>query len=165
MKSLRSLLPAALIAALGFGAGALATGTVTVPAVRSLGVAALYDDTTSPPQPIGISGHPLQVAATFQGAGNNGTDRSANPISVSGMTLITTVPANPSRVKLVILIACAAGAVIDEDDGSGSGGTYTPVAGGAADGQQGGQYVTTSHLGRVRVYSTNASCTAPGREQ
>lgn len=164
MKSLRSLLPAALVAVLGFAAGALATGTITVPAVRSLGVAALYDDTINPPQPIGVSGHPLQVAATFQGAGNLGTDRSANPVSIGGLTLVNTVAPNPSRVRLVISINCTAGAVIREDDGVGGTSTYTPADGGIADGKQGDQYVTTSHLGQVRVYSSNASCSTPGRE-
>lgn len=97
--------------------------------------------------------------------GNAGADYSANPPSLSGLVLLATIPAPAvPRAKLEIYANCTAGIVVVLDDQAGaSTPTIVPIAGPAADGGQGGGYVTTAHTGRVRIYSPSASCQMAAR--
>lgn len=89
----------------------------------------------------------------------NGQSGGANPPSLSGLTLIGTMNAYAARSGLDIGVNCAAGMDVVLDDQSGSlTPTIIPLAGGGADGQQGGGYSTDHHSGRVRFYSSNAAC-------
>ncbi len=118
--------------------------TVAVPAYRQLGAS---EPMTSP--------------------GNSGTDYSANAPSLAGLTLLATIPA-PSVPRLggVIQAQCTAGLVVVLDD---QGGLLTPtillLAGAAANGGQGGSLDMsgTPHTGRIRIYSSSATCQMAAR--
>src|SRR5215216_3251462 len=120
------------------------TGRVEAPAYRQLGAA---EPMTSPGKP--------------------GTDFSANPPSLAGLTLLATIPA-PSvpRGGYFIQVQCVAGLTVVLDDQAGSL-TLTAVvlAGSASEGGQGGSLDMTglSHTGRIRIYSTSASCQMAAR--
>jgi hypothetical protein len=126
------------------GAAWAQNNAVDVPAYRQLGAT----ETMAPP-------------------GADGTDYSANPPSLSGLALLATIPAaaTPRRGYLV-QAQCAAGLTIALDDPQGA---LTPtivvLAGAAADGGQGGSFSMqgTPHTGRIRIYSSNASCQMAAR--
>lgn len=165
-QRLTALLPAVLIALACGLASALAVGNVTVPPARSLGATALYDETQNPPTPLGVAGNPVHTQQDSPSpAGNNGTDRSVNAPSLSGLTLLETINAYPARIKFEVMVSCTAGAKIVLDDQAGTlTPTIFPISGGASDGAQGTVYVNATHAGRVRIYSSNPACQVTGRE-
>lgn len=99
-----------------------------------------------------------------------GTDRSANPPSLAGLTLLTTFPNNTGRIGYFIQVKCTAGAIVVLDDAAGSlTATILRLDGPAVAGGQGGAITannTTSvvHTGRIRVYSSDAACSIAARE-
>lgn len=97
--------------------------------------------------------------------GNAGADYSANPPSLSGLTLLATIPAPAApRAKVEIWADCTAGLSVVLDDPAGATTpTIIPIAGPAANGQQGGSYVTTAHTGRIRIYSSAPGCQMAAR--
>src|SRR5712691_2570680 len=116
---------------LGLGASALAQSkSVEVPASRQLGAS--------------------EVMAS---PGNSGTDYSANAGSLSGLSLLVTIPpATVPRFGGVIQAQCTAGLTVAFDD---QGGSLTPtlimLAGSAANGGQGGalDLAGMPHTGRI----------------
>jgi|GraSoiStandDraft_5_1057265.scaffolds.fasta_scaffold191185_2 hypothetical protein len=107
----------------------------------------------------------LGAQETLAGPGNVGADYSANPPSLSGLTLLATIPAPTApRAKIEIAANCTAGITVVLDDQTGSlTPTIIPIAGPAANGGQGGSYTTTAHTGRVRIYSPSVSCQMAAR--
>lgn len=99
--------------------------------------------------------------------GQNGTDYSANPPSLAGLTLIGTIPAAvlPRRGYLV-QAQCVAGLTVVLDDQQGA---LTPtviiLGGAAADGGQGGSIDMSGvpHTGRIRIYSKDPACQMAAR--
>src|ERR1700721_1025445 len=65
---------------------------VELPGERIAGATQLLDTSGNV---IGTAANPL---ATQQAGGNNGVDYSANPLSLSGLTLLATIPANAGRL-------------------------------------------------------------------
>ena len=110
-----------------------------------------------------------QLGATepMAAPGNSGADYSANAGSLSGLTLLATIPA-PSVPRLggVIQAQCTAGLVVVLDD---QGGLLSPtiivLAGPAANGGQGGSLDLAGmpHTGRIRIYSSAAGCQMAAR--
>src|SRR4029077_2423385 len=99
--------------------------------------------------------------------GNNGTDYSANAGSLSGLTLLATIPApTVPRLGGIIEAQCTAGVVVTLDD---QGAALTPtlivLAGPAAAGGQGGSLDLAGMppTGRIRIYSSSASCQMAAR--
>jgi hypothetical protein len=144
-----ALLPAALAVAaslpLGLTCSALAQSkSIDVPTYRQLG-----------------AGEPMASP------GQNGADYSANPPSLAGLTLLATIPAPAApRLGYLIQAQCAAGLTVAFDDQAGSlVPTIVVLGGAAANGGQGGSLSLTGepHTGRIRIYSSSASCQMAAR--
>jgi len=138
---------AALVATAGFGLRGIAAAQskgVEMPAYRALGAS--------------------EVMAS---PGENGTDFSTHPPSLAGMTLLATIAAPPTpRLGFFIQAQCAAGLTVVFDDPSGSlAPTAVLLAGPASDGGQGASLSMTGmpHTGRIRIYSSSASCQMAAR--
>ncbi len=146
---LRAAFLLALLAAAGLAPGLRGTAAaqskgVEVPAYRALG-----------------------ASETMASPGQNGTDFSVHPPSLAGLTLLATIAA-PSMPRLGYFIQaqCAAGLTVVFDDQPGSlAATAVVLAGSAADGGQGASLSMTGmpHTGRIRIYSSSASCQMAAR--
>lgn len=132
----------AALALLGLAVSGAALAAVEVPQYRQLG-----------------------ASETMAEPGNAGADFSANAASLSGLTLLATIPAPAApRAKVEIWANCTAGISVVLDDQAGAlAPTIIPIAGPAANGGEGGSYVTTTHTGRVRIYSSSSSCQMAAR--
>lgn len=130
------------------------TQIVELPRDRLAGATQLLDTSGNV---IGTSANPLAILRT---GGNNGVDYSANAPSLSGLSLLATIPANTARLGFFIEAQGTAGLTVAFDD---SAGALTPtivVLGGAgANGGQGGSIDMNSlpHTGRIRIYGALSS--------
>jgi len=143
------LLPAALaaVASLPLGVGGSASAqskSVEVPAYRQLG-----------------------ASEALASPGQNGADASANAPSLSGLSLLATIPAPATpRLGYLVQAQCTAGLTVVLDD---QGATLTPtilvLQGSAANGAQGGSVSMAGmpHTGRIRIYSSSSSCQMAAR--
>jgi hypothetical protein len=144
-----ALLPAALVLTASLSMGLIGSTlaqskSIEVPASRQLG-----------------------ASEAMASPGNSGADYSANAASLSGLTLLATIPA-PSAPRLggVIQAQCTAGLVVVLDD---QGGSLPPtsivLAGPGANGGQGGSLDLAGmpHTGRIRIYSSAAGCQMAAR--
>src|SRR6266702_8586313 len=109
----------------------------------------------------------LGAAEAMASPGQSGADYSANAGSLSGLTLLATIPA-PSVPRLggVIQAQCTAGLTVVLDDQGGSlAPTLIVLAGPAAGGGQGGSLDLAGmpHTGRIRIYSSAAGCQMAAR--
>ncbi len=109
----------------------------------------------------------LGAAEAMASPGQSGADYSANAGSLSGLTLLATIPA-PSVPRLggVIQAQCTAGLTVVLDDQGGSlSPTLIVLAGPAASGGQGGSLDLAGmpHTGRIRIYSSAAGCQMAAR--
>ena len=109
----------------------------------------------------------LGAGEAMSAPGNNGADYSANAPSLSGLTLLATIPAPAvPRLGYFIEAQCSAGLTVAFDD---SAGALTPtlivLAGPASNGGQGGSLTMSGmpHTGRIRIYSSSASCQMAAR--
>ena len=109
----------------------------------------------------------LDASEPMSAPGNNGSDDSANPPSLAGLTLLATLPAATTpRLGFFIQAQCAAGLTVAFDD---SAGALTPtiavLAGPASNGGQGGSLTMSGmpHSGRIRIYSSSSSCQMAAR--
>jgi hypothetical protein len=142
---LSAVLAVAAIPLLGPTGGALAQSqSVEVPAYRQLGA----DEAMASP-------------------GQTGTDYSANAPSISGLTLLATIPAPTTpRLGYFIQAQCAAGLTVALDDAAAA---LTPtiivLSGPVTAGGEGGSLSMTGmpHTGRIRIYSSSASCQMAAR--
>jgi hypothetical protein len=109
----------------------------------------------------------LGASEPMSSPGNNGTDYSANAGSLSGLTLLATIPApTVPRLGGVIQAQCIAGLVVVLDDQAGAlPATLVVLAGPAATGGQGGSLDLAGmpHTGRIRIYSSSSSCQMAAR--
>lgn len=105
------------------------------------------------------------MTPVFPGGGS-GADYSANAPSLSGLTLLATLPTSKTRVGFLIQAQCTAGLTVAFDD---TAGTLTPtlvvLAGASANGGQGGSLsmVGMPHNGRIRIYSSASGCQMAAR--
>ncbi|SRR6266702_3134258 len=109
----------------------------------------------------------LGASEPMASPGQSGTDYSANPGSLSGLSLLATIPA-PSVPRLggVIQAQCTAGLTVVLDDQGGSlPPTIIMLAGPAANGGQGGSLDLAGmpHTGRIRIFSSAAGCQMAAR--
>lgn len=109
----------------------------------------------------------LGAAEPMASPGQSGADYSGNAPSLSGLTLLATIPA-PSVPRLggVIQAQCTAGLTVVLDDQGGSlSPTLIVLAGPAANGGQGGSLDLAGmpHTGRIRIYSSAAGCQMAAR--
>jgi len=109
----------------------------------------------------------LGAAEAMASPGQSGADYRANAGSLSGLTLLATIPA-PSVPRLggVIQAQCTAGLIVVLDDQGGSlAPTLIVLAGPAAGGGQGGSLDLAGmpHTGRIRIYSSAAGCQMAAR--
>ena len=109
----------------------------------------------------------LGASEAMSAPGNNGGDYSANAPSLSGLTLLATIPAaSAPRLGYFIEAQCTAGLTVAFDDAAGA---LTPtiavLAGPASNGGQGGSLTMSGmpHSGRIRIYSSSASCQMAAR--
>jgi hypothetical protein len=142
---LLSTLGAVAALLVGLTGGALAQGnTVEAPAYRQLGAS----------EPMASSGI-------------NGSDASANAPSLAGLTLLATIPsAGSPRRGYFVQAQCSAGVTVVFDDQAGSlTPTFVVLAGAGSNGGQGGAVDMASmpHTGRIRIYSSSATCQMAAR--
>ena len=109
----------------------------------------------------------LGAGEAMAAPGNNGGDYSANAPSLSGLTLLATIPA-PSGPRLGYLIQaqCTAGVTVAFDDTAGAlAPTLVVLAGPGSNGGQGGSLSMSGmpHTGRIRIYSSASNCQMAAR--
>lgn len=109
----------------------------------------------------------LGAAEPMTEPGLTGADYSANAPSLSGLTLLATIPAPAvPRLGYLIQAQCTAGLTIVFDDTAGS---LTPtiavLAGPGSNGGQGGSLSMAGmpHTGRIRIYSSASNCQMAAR--
>ena len=109
----------------------------------------------------------LGAGEAMSAPGNNGGDYSANAPSLSGLTLLATIPApSAPRLGYFIQAQCTAGVTVAFDDTAGA---LTPtlivLAGPSSNGGQGGSLTMNGmpHTGRIRIYSSAANCQIAAR--
>lgn len=109
----------------------------------------------------------LAAAESMVSSGQNGADYSTNPPSLAGLTLLATIPASAApRSGYLVQAQCSAGLTVVLDDQAGqTAATIVVLAGAAADGAQGGSLSMAGmpHSGRIRIYSSSASCQMAAR--
>jgi hypothetical protein len=133
---------------------------VELPGERIAGATQLLDTSGNV---LGTAANPL---ATQQSGGNNGVDYSANPPSLTGLTLLATIPANTARLGYFIQAQGTPALTVALDDAAGS---LTPtivvLSGAASNGAQGASIDMTGlpHSGRVRIFSTSSSAPMAAR--
>src|SRR5438876_11529193 len=144
-----AFVPAALVVAASLSLGFSSTSSaqsksVEVPAYRQLG-----------------------AAEAMASPGQSGADASANAPSLSGLSLLATIPAPAApRLGYLVQAQCTAGLTVVLDD---PGATPTPtilvLQGAAANGAQGGSLSMAGmpHTGRIRIYSSSSSCQMAAR--
>jgi len=142
-----AFLSAALAAGLpmgGIGSAAAQSKAVEVPGYRQLG-----------------------AAEAMASPGNSGLDYSANAGSLSGLTMLATIPAPAvPRLGYIVQAQCTAGLVVVLDDQGGSlAPTIIVIGGAAANGGSGGSLSMAGmpHTGRIRIYSSSSSCQMAAR--
>jgi hypothetical protein len=92
-------------------------------------------------------------------AGSTGVNFSANAatVPISGLVLLTTVPATPGRAYVEIQNQSAAMVQVVRDDGLGNNQTSILIASGSAAGTQGGSWFSATFKGRIRVYGASGA--------
>jgi hypothetical protein len=99
--------------------------------------------------------------------GSAGSDFSTNAPSLSGLTLLATIPAPSSpRRGYLIQAQCTAGlAVVLDTDSGGSNPTVIVLAGAPVNGGQGGtlDMAGIPHTGKISIYSSAANCQMAAR--
>jgi hypothetical protein len=109
----------------------------------------------------------LSASESMASPGASGSDASANPPSLAGLTLLATIaaPANPRR-GYFIQAQCTAGLTVVLDDQAGSlSPTFVVLDGAGANGGQGAALDMSGapHTGRIRIYSSSATCQMAAR--
>lgn len=93
-------------------------------------------------------------------SGSNGVDYSTNAPSLSGLTLLATIPANTARLGYFIQAQGTAAVTVVMDDQAGS---LTPtiilLSGAGSNDSQGASLSMNGmpHTGRIRIYSTSSA--------
>ena len=109
----------------------------------------------------------LGAAEAMASPAQSGSDYSANAPSLSGLTLLATIPAaSAPRLGYLIQAQCAAGLTLVLDDPAGAlAPTLVVLAGPSTNGGQGGSLSMAGmpHTGRIRIYSSSAVCQMAAR--
>ena len=109
----------------------------------------------------------LGAAEAMASPGMNGGDWSANAPSLSGLSLLATIPAAAvPRLGYLIQAQCTAGLTIILDDAAGAlAATIVVLAGPSSNGGQGGSLTMAGmpHTGRIRIYSSSSGCQMAAR--
>ena len=109
----------------------------------------------------------LGAAEAMASPAQNGSDYSANAPSLSGLTLLATIPAaSAPRLGYLIQAQCAAGLTLVLDDPAGAlAPTLVVLAGPSTNGGQGGSLSMAGmpHTGRIHIYSSSAVCQMAAR--
>ena len=109
----------------------------------------------------------LAAEEAMSAPGNNGSDYSANAPSLSGLTLLVTIPAPAvPRLGYLIQAQCTAGVTVAFDDTAGAlAPTLVVLAGPSSNGGQGGSISMNGmpHTGRIRIYSSASNCQMAAR--
>jgi len=109
----------------------------------------------------------LGASEPMASAGVSGSDASANPPSLAGLSLLATIPAaNSPRRGYFIEAQCTAGLTVAFDDQAGTVmPTIVVLAGPSSNGGQGGALDMSSmpHTGRIRIYSSSPTCQMAAR--
>lgn len=109
----------------------------------------------------------LGAAEAMAAPGNNGGDYSANAASLSGLTLLATIPApSAPRLGYFVQAQCTAGLTVALDDSAGAlAPTLVVLAGASSNGGQGGSLTMSGmpHTGRIRIYSSASNCQMAAR--
>ncbi len=109
----------------------------------------------------------LQAAEPMSAPGSAGSDFSANAPSLSGLTLLATIPAPSSpRRGYLIQAQCTAGLIVVFDrEVGGSTSTLIILAGAPVNGGQGGTLDMSGmpHTGKIEIYSSAADCQMAAR--
>jgi hypothetical protein len=127
---------------------------VELPGERIAGATQLLDTSGN------VLGTPANPLATQQAGGNTGVDYSASAPSLSGLTLLATIPANTSRLGFFIQAQGTVQLTVAFDDAAGSlRPTIVVLASAASNGGEGGAIDMGGlpHTGRIRVFSTSSS--------
>jgi hypothetical protein len=130
------------------------TQIVELPGERIAGATQLLDTSGN------VIGTPANPLATQQAGGNNGVDYSANAPSLTGLTLLATIPANSSRLGFFIQAQGTAPLTVAIDDATGS---LTPtivvLAGAGSNGGEGAAIDMGGlpHTGRIRIFGNSSS--------
>lgn len=124
----------------------------------------------SPAHPLPVQGIAGGVPLPVTPAGTIGADRSANApagpgaatsFTFNGVTLnlLSTIAANPARCGLEVNNTTGALIVVVLDDGANTAGTVSlfPLAPGAGQFQQGGDFSPSNELGRLRIFGTTGT--------
>jgi len=109
----------------------------------------------------------LSASEAMASPGAAGSDASANPPSLAGLILLATIPApaNPRR-GYFIQSQCIAGLTVVLDDQAGAvAPTIVVLAGAGVNGGQGAalDMMGAPHTGRIRIYSSAATCQMAAR--
>jgi hypothetical protein len=109
----------------------------------------------------------LGAQETMASPSQSGTDYSANAPSLSGLTLLATIPAaTQPRLGYLIQAQCTAGLTVALDDAAGAlAPTIIVLAGPSTNGGQGGSLTMAGmpHTGRIRIYASSSSCQMAAR--
>jgi hypothetical protein len=109
----------------------------------------------------------LGAAEAMASPAQNGSDFSANAPSLSGLTLLATIPAATApRLGYLIQAQCTAGLTIALDDTAATlAPTLLVLAGPSTNGGQGGSLTMAGmpHTGRIRIYSSSSACQMAAR--
>jgi len=114
--------------------------------------------------PVSLASLPALAAGSneigFVGpSSSNGVDYSTNAPSLSGLTLLATIPASSTRLGYFIQNQSTSSLTVVMDDQAGSlTATIVVLAGAASSGGQGGAIAMDGmpHSGRIRIYSSSA---------
>jgi hypothetical protein len=129
----------------------IGSGTITIASLASAASSRVTVQASLPPvtKEIGFVGP----------SGSNGVDYSANAPSLSGLSLLATIPASSTRLGYFIQAQATAGLTVALDDQAGSlTSTIIVLAGAASNGGQGGALDMDGlpHSGRIRIFSTSS---------
>lgn len=143
-------------------------GLPAVLAISALGPLAATGTAFAQSPPVDVPAYrQLSASESMASPGAAGSDASANPPSLAGLTLLATIPAPVTpRRGYFIQSQCTAGLTIVLDDQSG---TTTPtivvLAGAGVNGGQGAALDMSGapHTGRIRIYSSSGTCQMAAR--
>ncbi len=139
---------------------ALAVGTSLSPC--------LIDSAAAQGKSVEVSAYrQLGASEMMASPGQNGGDYSANAPSLAGLTLLATISAPAaSRLGYLIQAQCTEGLTVALDDAAGAlAPTLVVLQGAGSNGDQGGSLNMAGmpHTGRIRIYSSSASCQMAAR--
>lgn len=90
-------------------------------------------------------------------SGSMGRDWSVNPASLGGLNLLQTIPANTKRNAVGVQNQSTNLITVARDDGTGAQVTVLQLGPAPSTGQEGGDYVSQTFKGEIRIYGLAGS--------